>query len=314
MADHRAGVYQIVDWIGGRQYVGSAADFHPRWQFHWSQLRRGIHHSAYLQRVYDKYGEDNLSIEILEVIEIPNGWSDAEADGLIRGREQWWMDACQPVFNSHPAAGSSLGFKHSAETKEKLKQRRTRGPVPEEEKEALRQRMTGNTYCVGRVRSEASRARTSAALKGKPKSPEHIAKMIGHPVSEETRQKLRDAHLGMTASDETKAKMSESQTGRTHSEETKAKIALASTAHRHSDLTKAKLREINTGRVPSEETRRRMGEAGRNRKPPSDETRKNLRAAALLREEKKRLARQEAAEQKAREELDGTGSSINEEA
>lgn len=58
-------------------------------------------------------------------------------------------------------------------------------------------------------------AKISSALKGKPKSAEHIASMMGHIVTEDTRQKLRDANLGKKHSEESKQKMSESRTGKT---------------------------------------------------------------------------------------------------
>lgn len=71
-------------------------------------------------------------------------------------------------------------------------------------------------------------AKISAALKGKPKSAEHIASMIGHVVTEETRQKLREANLGKKHTEESKQKMSESRTGKTKkplSAESKQNIA-----------------------------------------------------------------------------------------
>ena len=56
--------------------------------------------------------------------------------------------------------------------------------------------------------------RLSAALTGKPKSAEHIRKMMGHPVSEATREKLRAHNTGKKASEETRRRMSATRTGR----------------------------------------------------------------------------------------------------
>ena len=53
----------------------------------------------------------------------------------------------------------------------------------------------------------------SLALRGKPKSPEHIQKMMGHAVSEEAREKLRVHNTGKKWTDEQKRRFSEIRTG-----------------------------------------------------------------------------------------------------
>jgi group I intron endonuclease len=52
-----SGVYQILCVPTGKAYVGSAVNLAKRWQEHRWMLRRGQHHSQYLQRAWDKYGE-----------------------------------------------------------------------------------------------------------------------------------------------------------------------------------------------------------------------------------------------------------------
>ena len=64
----------------------------------------------------------------------------------------------------------------------------------------------------------------SQALLGKPKSKEHISKLLGHPVSILTREKLRNANLGKKHNAEARLKMSKSRKGKTrapHTENTK---------------------------------------------------------------------------------------------
>lgn len=67
------------------------------------------------------------------------------------------------------------------------------------------------------------------AIKGRPKSEAHIAKMsanqLGKKASAETKAKMSATRLGCKKSAETKAKMSAYQRGKKVSEETKAKIA-----------------------------------------------------------------------------------------
>lgn len=102
-------------------------------------------------------------------------------------------------------------------------------------------------------------------------------------LSDETKQKIREAHLGMKASDETRKKMSESRLGdknpmyrQTHSEETRKKISKANkgrTGHPCSDYQKECARFANLGKEVSEETRKKISEANKGNIPYN----KNLR-------------------------------------
>ena len=57
-----------------------------------------------------KYGYANFSLEILEY---------CEPSKCIE-REQYYIDLFKPKYNILPTAGSSLGFKHSEESKKKI--------------------------------------------------------------------------------------------------------------------------------------------------------------------------------------------------
>lgn len=59
-------IYQILNSVNGHRYVGSAVNLKSRLYSHWSQLRRKVHHSPYLQRAFNKYGEGNFSVSVLE--------------------------------------------------------------------------------------------------------------------------------------------------------------------------------------------------------------------------------------------------------
>ena len=97
---------------------------------------------------------------------------------------------------------------------------------------------------VGQKRTEETKARMSAAQKGRLLTEDHkvklsIAATNRPPISDETRQKLKQrppnkGMLGRTMSAETKSKMSASQQGKTMSDEAKAKMRIT-----------AKIREEN---------------------------------------------------------------------
>ena len=81
----------------------------------------------------------------------------------------------------------------------------------------------------------------------------------GLAVSEETREKLRQANLGKKASEETRMKQSIALTGRKLSPEHLAASTRAKLGRPRSESMKAKMRVVSTGRIASEETRRKIG-------------------------------------------------------
>ena len=93
-------------------------------------------------------------------------------------------------------------------------------------------------YNKGKKTPLETRQKQSIAKKGKPQSEEFIAKrvagMIGHPVSEQTREKIRQKHMGslnpmygVKQSEETIQKRVTKLKGRKVSEETRRKIGLS---------------------------------------------------------------------------------------
>jgi len=105
-----SGIYTIVNEVNGKSYIGSACSFRKRWATHRSDLKKGTHHSTYLQRAWNKYGEENFYFGVLEPVE--------NKEDLV-AREQFWLDTLKPEYNISPTAGSSLGARQSEETIQK---------------------------------------------------------------------------------------------------------------------------------------------------------------------------------------------------
>lgn len=90
-------------------------------------------------------------------------------------------------------------------------------------------------------------------------------------LSEETKQKLRESHLGKTMSEESRRKMSKAQSGegngmygKHHSEEAKKKMSKAKKGkpgHPCSDYAKERARQANLGKIVPEETRKKLSES-----------------------------------------------------
>lgn len=108
-------IYKIIDLKSLKFYIGSAVNFKERKRIHLRDLNANKHHSIKLQRSWNKYGKDNFSFEILEILTDKN---------LLLVREQYWLDLLKPFgkqgFNVCKNAGNMLGFKHSIKTKKLL--------------------------------------------------------------------------------------------------------------------------------------------------------------------------------------------------
>lgn len=100
------GVYQIINTVNGKRYVGSSVNIEARWKHHIWCLNRGSHHSPYLQNSWNKYGEHCFTFAIL---------SENEEDN-IHAAEQIEIDV-KSEYNVAPLAGSSRGHKWTEEQK-----------------------------------------------------------------------------------------------------------------------------------------------------------------------------------------------------
>jgi group I intron endonuclease len=120
--------------------------------------------------------------------------------------------------------------------------------------------------------SEETRAKMSAAHKGKKLSAETIAKrsaaVMGAKRSEETKAKISatkkgkpSSRKGIPHSDETKAKIGAASKGRVHTDESKAKISAAHTGKKWSAESIAKRTTTAKGAKRSDETKAKMSVA-----------------------------------------------------
>ena len=128
--------------------------------------------------------------------------------------------------------------------------------------------------------SEEARQKMSESTKGE----NHP--MYGKKLSDETKQKISEAHKGKTLSEEHRRKISEVQIGKSVSDETKRKMSENNAAKRPE--VRRKISEANKRRVRkphSEETKRKMSEAHKGRpawnkgKSVSDETKRKMSEA-----------------------------------
>ena len=106
-------VYQWVNLITGRTYIGSGQNGATRLNSYWSQSI--LNNSRPLERSLIKYGHSAFAVAILEIV----GPSNITLRATTLGREQYFLDLlfsnipAQLVLNLSPTAGTTTNYRHT---------------------------------------------------------------------------------------------------------------------------------------------------------------------------------------------------------
>lgn len=185
-----SGVYEILNTVNGKRYVGSTVNMKKRWSTHRRKLRAGGHHSQALQRAWNKYGEESFKFKPILTC--------APTKQMLLFYEQQLLDKVKPEYNIADTAGSTLGIKLA---------------------ESVRAKMSSSA--LKRVQTTEGRKNlfVKGAIRG-PQSAEHIEKRVaprrGVPCSEEARQKMSASHIGKPMHPATRAAIAIANHGNTH--------------------------------------------------------------------------------------------------
>jgi hypothetical protein len=139
----KAGVYIILNIVNGKYYIGSAINLTNRIKKHIT----GQSSNKHLQNAINLYGLQNFALIILDICD-PN-------KKVLLELEQLALDLWKPAYNILTTAGSSLGFKHSSETKALMSK-------------AKQDVFNGENHPMyGKNHSEVAKAKIGAAQKGR---------------------------------------------------------------------------------------------------------------------------------------------------
>lgn len=220
------GVYVITNRVNGHRYVGSASSFNKRFREHRRQLSEGRHHSRYLQRAWNLYGEGAFTFQpILYCSRSDLIWFEQRA-----------MDGMKPEYNIAPVAGSQLGYRHTEETRRKMSAARRRNPSSprkgmrhtDESKLKISQSRKGKG---GGDWTQQRRDRISASLKGRTVTTEQRNKISrtlrGHKQSAETIAKRVEKLRGRKMPEGFAEAQSQRMLGKKMSAESREKLARA---------------------------------------------------------------------------------------
>lgn len=200
-------VYMIKNLVNGLCYIGVTSDIKDRLSHHLSELRHNRHGNDLLQEDFNIYGESNFEITILEQFDDVDSVADKEIYYIAK------YNSCDCGYNK---TGGGEGYGKRAYTEKSLN--------------LARERMLGNTYGLGKSRTEEQRKNYSDSWhtsRTKEQLDEHSnrAKAVLCDLwkTDSFREKMKSIHTGNTwgkgriVSEEQRKKLSTMQQGENNS-------------------------------------------------------------------------------------------------
>jgi group I intron endonuclease len=148
----KSGIYGFLCKSNNNLYLGSSIDLSCRFNEHIKGSRSNI----LLQRAINKYKIQDFIFLIFEYCET----------GILVSQEQFFIDELKPEYNILKIAGSSLGYKHTEESKTLMS--KIQNSID---------KTGGNNPMFGKTHSAETRAKMSESRKGKTHLAETIAKI-----------------------------------------------------------------------------------------------------------------------------------------
>ena len=176
------GIYIIQNNINNHIYIGSSINVKKRFNSHRNLLNTNKHPNSHLQAAWNKYGIENFTLLHGERISTPES---------RLSRENKWIKIHKPEYNNILVNNNNYFF-HSAETKEKIRQKALGRKVSDETKAKIKE------TSKGRVLSEEAKLKISKSNKGKSHGVKgiKILKQTSLAISESNKKRIGSLNPG----------------------------------------------------------------------------------------------------------------------
>lgn len=192
------GIYIIQNLINNKGYIGKSVNIENRFIRHLSELRHNRHCNPYLQKAFNKYGENNFKLNILEECN----------EKALDNKEKYWIKYYKDkkICELYNITDGGTGGKMPQYIIDKA-----RPKISKAAKEGNYVRHIGEANGMyGKHHTLESRKLISKHRKGKPSWNK------GKHLSQKTKNKLSKANKGRKCTEKTKQKISQALIGKTH--------------------------------------------------------------------------------------------------
>ena len=190
-------IYCFVNMINQKFYVGQTDNLQRRLMQHLRDLRANRDYCSLLQRAWNKYGEDNFKIEIVEFCKVYE--LDEKEELHIKEKQSM---SFQNGYNLFGGGRTQRGEFHPLKGKKYTKEELSNRPPSKKGKDSP---------LYGIKRSPETTKKMSDSTKGRKMTPEWIEKSrvsrTGRPLSQEHRKNISIAKKGKKNTEEAKFKI-----------------------------------------------------------------------------------------------------------